>query len=319
MRGMPVILRWGLRALRSGLCLALLFLPAPALAVEGGMSPYAKGFGGFMAGLVPPPGFYSSYIFYHFQGSADALPRNGITELNVSAHADLDLYEGTWITDATILGGRYGVSAAFDYLDTGLRGILSLPTGAQQAKLHTGGLSDSLLSPVILGWDSGNWHWNTDLLIYVPTGTYHTTQHLNVGKNIWGFMPQAGLTWFDPKSGWDVSGQLTYVTMTRNDATDYQSGDILHFDWGAGLHFGNDKEYEIGINGSVMDQLGNDSGKGAVLGPFKAQSFGIGPAVSWRTNAGAVPFSFAAKWETDVSSHNALHGDVFMLSVTAIF
>ena len=36
---------------------------------------------------------------------------------------------------------------------------------------------------------------------------------------------------------------------------------------------------EIGVNGSVMDQLGNDSGRGAVLGPFKAQSFGVGPAI----------------------------------------
>ena len=70
-----------MRFLRSALCIAVLLFPAPALAVEGGMSPYAKGFGGFMAGLVPPPGYYSSYIFYHFQGSADALPRNGISRI----------------------------------------------------------------------------------------------------------------------------------------------------------------------------------------------------------------------------------------------
>src|SRR3569833_1461920 len=265
-----------MRFLRSALCIAILLFPVPALAVEGGMRPYAKGFGGFMAGLVPPPVYYSSYIFYHFQGSADALPRSGIIELIVSGHADLDLYEGTWVTDYTILGGRYGVSAAFDYLDEGLKATLALPAGAQQAKLHTGGLSDSLLSPIILGWDSGNWHWNADLLIYVPTAPYHTTQHLNVGKNIWGFMPQAGVTWYDPKSGWDISGQLTYVSMTRNHATDYQSGDILHFDWGTGLHFGNDKVYEIGINGSVMGQIGGDSGKGAVLGPFLVFCFGFG-------------------------------------------
>ena len=160
-----------MRLLRSALCIAALLLPAPALAVEGGTSPYPKGFGGFLSGVTPAPGTYASYIFYYFHGSADASTRNGIAEFNVGAHADLNLLEGTWITDATILGGRYGVSGAFDYLDTGLEGTFSLPGGAQQAKLHTGGMSDSLLSPIILGWDSGNWHWNTDLLIYVPTGS----------------------------------------------------------------------------------------------------------------------------------------------------
>jgi hypothetical protein len=308
-----------MRFLRAAICLAVLLLPAPALAVEGGVSPYAKGFGGFMAGVLAPAGTYASYIFYYLHGSAGAVARNDIAELNVGASADLHLLEGTWVTDAPFLGGRYGASLAVSYLDTGLNATLALPMGAQQAKLHTGGVSDSLLSPIILGWDSGNWHWNTDLLIYVPTGAYHTTQQLNVGKNIWAFMPQVGVTWFDPQSGWDISGQLTYVTMTRNDATDYQSGDILHFDWGTGLHFGAKQQWEIGVNGSVMDQLSGDSGRGAVLGPFKAQSFGIGPAITWHTMLDNVPFSFTGKWESDFSSRNTIAGNVFMVTATAVF
>lgn len=308
-----------MRLVRSALCIAALLLPAPALAVEGAISPYLKGSGGFMSGALPPPGIYTSYIFYYLHGSADAATRDGIAEFNLGAHADVSLFEGTWVTDATVLGGRYGVMGAVDYLDTGLSATLSLPAGPKNAKLQTGGISDSLLSPIMLGWDAGNLHWNTDLLIYVPTGSYHTTQHLNVGKNIWAFMPQFGVTWFDPASGWDISGQLTYVSMTRNDATDYQSGDILHFDWGTGLHFGANQEWEIGVNGSVMHQLTGDSGSGAVLGPFKAESFGVGPAVSWRTNLKGVPFSLSAKWESDFSSRNTVGGDVFLFSATAVF
>jgi hypothetical protein len=309
-----------MRALRFACAAAAtLTFSAPALAVETGISPYLKGFGGFMSGAVPPPGLYTSYIFYYLHGSADAATRSGVAEFNLGGHADVSLAQGTWVTDWTILGGRYGVSGAVDYLDTGLNATLSLPTGPRNAKLQTGGISDSLLSPIILGWDSGNWHWNTDLLIYVPTAPYHPAQHLNVGKNIWAFMPQAGLTWSDPQSGWDISGQLTYVSMTRNHATDYQSGDILHFDWGTGLHFGANQEWEIGVNGSVMHQLTGDSGKGAVLGPFKAQSFGVGPAVTWRTNWKGVPFSLSTKWESDFSARNTLAGDVFMFSATAVF
>jgi len=298
---------------------AALTFSTPAWSVETAVSPYAKGFGGFMAGVVPPPGYYASYIFYYLHGSADASTRNGVAEFNLGAHADLNLYQGTWVSDWTVLGGRYGVSGAFGYVGSGLQATLSLPAGAQNAKLKTGGISDSLLSPIILGWDSGNWHWNTDLLIYVPTAPYHSTQYLNVGKNIWGFMPQVGVTWFDPQSGWDISGQLTYVTTTRNHATDYQSGDILHFDWGTGLHFGANQEWEVGVNGSVMHQLTGDSGRGAVLGPFKAESFGVGPAVTWHTDWKGVPFSLSTKWESDFSSRNTLGGDVFMFTASAAF
>src|SRR3954462_12874706 len=101
--------------LTTGLCLS-----TPALAVESAISPYAKGFGGFMAGVLPPPGIYASYIFYYLHGSADTATRNGGVEFNLGAHADLNLFQGTWVTDATILGGRYGVSGAFGYVDTGL-------------------------------------------------------------------------------------------------------------------------------------------------------------------------------------------------------
>src|SRR3569833_4354834 len=118
-----------MRFLRSALCIAILLFPVPARAVEGGMSPYAKGFGGFMAGLVPPPGYYSSYIFYHIQGSADALPRSGIIELNVSGHADLDLYEGTWVTDYLFLGGCFGVCVVFVFFVVGFLVFLVLLVG----------------------------------------------------------------------------------------------------------------------------------------------------------------------------------------------
>jgi hypothetical protein len=308
-----------MRILGIGL-VAMLAVSAPgrALAVEGGSSPYLKGFTGFMSGVEPPPGVYISDIFYYFHGSVGAEVRDGRAEFDIGAHADINLLDGTWVTDATVLGGRYAVSAAMSYLDTGLNATIAGPLGSQNAHLHTGGISDTLLSPVMLGWDAGDWHWNTGLLILVPTGVYHQGA-LNVGKNVWGFMPQASLTWYSPASGLDVSGTLTYVTTTRNDATDYQSGDILHFDWGIGWHFGQKQEWEIGVNGSVMEQVTGDSGSGAVLGPLEAESFGVGPAVTYRTSLGHTPLSFGAKWVSDFSSHRTIGGDALVMTMTAVF
>jgi hypothetical protein len=171
---------------------------------------------------------------------------------------------------------------------------------------------------VILGWNDGNLHWNFNFTVYVPTGSYEKGQ-LSVGKNIWAFMPALALTWYDPKSGLDVSGALTYVTQTNNDATDYQSGDLLHFDWGIGLHLGAKQEWEAGIVGNLVEQINGDSGSGAVLGPLEAESAGIGPALTYNTVLGATPASFSLKWESDFVAHKTFGGDVVSVSATFVF
>ncbi len=306
--------------MRKFLLAAVIAMLAPqtAVAVEGGTSPYLKGIAGFMSGVVPPQGFYLTNSFYYFHGAADAQVRGGQVELDAGMHVDVNLLQGTYVSDLRILGGRYAVGVAATYAGAGLNATVAGPGGAVTRKDGTSGFSDSLLNPITLGWDSGNMHWMTGLQILAPTGSYHLGQ-LSPGKNIWAFMPQAGATWFDPASGWDVSGLLTYVTMTRNEATDYQSGDILHFDWGIGWHFGAGQAWEIGLNGSVMQQLSGDGGTGALLGPLKAQSFGIGPAVSYRTEFEGTPLAFSAKWESDFSSRQAFGGDVFMMTASIVF
>jgi hypothetical protein len=106
--------------------------------------------------------------------------------------------------------------------------------------------------------------------------------------------------------------------MTNNTATNYQSGDIVHLDWAIGEHFGEKGAWEAGIAGNVVEQISGDSGSGAQLGPFKAESFGLGPAISYQTVLGHVPLSLAARWEHDLTHHNTFDGDVVSLSATAV-
>jgi len=146
-------------------------------------------------------------------------------------------------------------------------------------------------APVAIGWDHGNFHWNGSFSLYLPTGGYERGQ-VNIGRNVVGFMPGGALTWFDPASGWDVSGALTFVSMTRNAATDYQSGDLLQLDWAIGNHV--TPNWEIGLAANLVQQLNADSGTGAKLGAFKAQSFGLGPAVNYTGKWGDTPVSFSA-------------------------
>jgi len=298
------------------LAAALLALTSPALAVEGNLSPYLKGLPGFMAGYVPPQeGVYLSDIYYYYSGSAGAEVRDGKVEFNVDVTLNADLLEAIYVTDWHPLGGTYAFGGAVGYVWAGLDASVTGPLGTISISPSTAGIGDSLILPALIGWHSGNFHWSTALFVYAPTGPYHSGG-LNVGKNIWGFMPQFALTWFDPKSGWDVSGALTYVTMTTNDATQYESGDILHFDWGVGLHFGPGEAWEAGVVGNVVQQIGADRGAGAQLGPNKAQSLGIGPAVSYSAAIGHMPLSFGVKWEHDFDAHNTFEGDMVNATLT---
>lgn len=289
---------------------------APAHAVEGGLSPYAKGFVGFMSGFVPPEeGFYASDIYYYFHGSVDAEVRNGIAEFGIDTTLNVDFLLGTYVTDFHILGGQYAFGGAVGWAWAGLDATLSGPFGDREVSLNNNGFGDMLLTPATLGWHEGNFHWSLSAIILAPTGSYSTNE-LSVSKNIWAFMPQFAITYFDPASGLDASAAIIYVTMTRNTATDYQSGDLLHLDWGLGMHFGEGLAWEAGVVGNVVQQVGADRGTGAKLGPLKAESFAIGPSISYNTKIGKSPLSLSAKWEHDLVSHNTFGGDIVSVSAT---
>src|SRR5262245_46372926 len=100
--------RFGLKAAAAIGALTIAMTAAePAAAEEGGMSPYLKGFAGFMYGYVPPQGglFAPTTAWYHFDGDAGADVRNGRVETDLHISLDAVLAGGTYITDWHILGG----------------------------------------------------------------------------------------------------------------------------------------------------------------------------------------------------------------------
>jgi len=296
--------------------LALVCLAGPAYAVEEGLSIYPKGYAGFMSGVLPPDaGFYLTNSYYFFKGSAGREVRNGNVEADVNVELNADFLDATFVSDWHVLGATYAYGVAVDYAWANLDASVQTPRGGINLSAQDDAIGDSFLQPIILGWHDGVLNWTLAMNIYVPTGAYQLRQ-LNIGRNVWGFMPQFGFTYFNPDTGLDISGTLVYVTMTENTATQYQSGDILHLDWALGKHFG---AWEFGVNGNIVEQLGADRGSGARLGPFKAESLGIGPGLSYATTIGSTPANFAARWERDFNAHNTFRGDVVVASATFVF
>ena len=94
---------------------------------------------------------------------------------------------------------------------------------------------------------------------------------------------------------------------TENDDTGYQTGQELHLDVVLNQFFSD--TFAIGIHGFYLKQITGDSGGGALLGDFKAEAAGVGPALLWTTKIGNQDVSFIAKWLHEFHAENRLEGD----------
>jgi hypothetical protein len=295
-----------------------LFSAGSAQAFEQGLSLYPKGFAGFMSGFVPPqPGLLVlNPYYYHFNGTAGAIVRDGEVELGVKLNEDAIFVQGVYVTGWKIFGANYSVGGAVAYAWADISASVTGPLGNTfNISKSNNDVADTIIMPVNLSWHSGNWHTSAALSIYAPTGPY-SRGNLNIGRNMWAAIPTFAATWFDMASGWDLSGSFAFVIPGENDATDYRSGVVFQADLAIGKHFG---AWEIGVGGNIVQQITDDSGSGAQLGGFRMQSFGIGPAINYTAMIGQAPLTFSAKWEPDISATNTIKGDVVTASLAFVF
>ncbi len=75
----------------------------------------------------------------------------------------------------------------------------------------------------------------------------------------------------------------------------------------------------VGVHGFYHLQITGDSGTGAILGDFKAESAGVGPAILWMAQIGDRAVSFSMKWIHEFHAENRPEGDNFYFSVSTSF
>jgi hypothetical protein len=164
----------------------------------------------------------------------------------------------------------------------------------------------------MLGQQIGANHWKTGVRLYAPTGHYDAGSLAQGGLNYWTYSPFIGLTHVVPGKR-EISVHTGYDIRERNTDIDYKSGDVWHLDAVAALY--TDLQTSIGITGSVYQQVEPDSGRGAILGAFKARSYTVGPI--FRHMAGNMNFEF--KWLPEFSVQNRPEGNTFWLNFGSQF
>jgi hypothetical protein len=291
----------------------------PAAALEGGQSPYLKGFRDFQGTILPlDPGLYLRIETYLYGGSGtfQAPPP---TRLRVNAKIDdvSQLIGPTVVTPWRLLGGTYALSARVTGSDLFVQRTQVTPRGATTAEGRVEGANDIQLTPFVLGWNAGNFHWNVSTSFWLPTGPYQSRRIANTGRNYQSLGPGVGLAYLDPQSGWEASAAATVIFSSGNPATHYHSGDVLHIDYSLAMHPVSD--LKVGLVGYVMQQLTADSGTGAIFGSNISHVAAIGPAVGYNFSVGDVPMTLQAKYYREFFAQNTTRGNAGSLTLRVKF
>ncbi|MGI9263344.1 MAG: SphA family protein [Gammaproteobacteria bacterium] len=291
---------------------AMLLGASTVAAGEGGYSNYVPGFYGDLALAVEPPdGVSIRNDFYAYSADGSRSVRSG--QLEASAEIDLryDYVTILYKPGVEVLGGQvaFGITPSIGYMDIDARvqaGDTVLGVGDDRL-----GVGDITLA-ANLYWSSGKFNYMWANYLVTPTGTYDANETANTGLNYWTFETDVAVTYFNEETGQDYSVVAGYGYNTENDDTDYQTGDEFHID--VVLTQFLSESVGIGVNGFFFRQLSGDSGSGAVLGGFKGEASGFGPALYWLRNVSGKDVAFTFKWLHEFDVKHRLKGDHLFVS-----
>ena len=303
----------------SLLAAALITAPA-AQAMEGGYSNYGPGFyGDFGVAVAPAPGFYLRKDFYYY--SADESRGRFVQNREIRAGLDLRtamcMTTGLMVLEREVLGGRYAFGAAVPVVYSELSSKLSVGARTVPDEADRLAIGDVGVVPASLFWSFGNLHLNVYESVMVPIGSYDKDRTINGGLNYWSFDTVLAATYLDPKRGHELSAAVGYIYNTENHDTTSHRGQEVHVDCMVNQFLS--EKVAVGLHGFYYKQVTGDSGKGAILGDFKGEAAGIGPAAMYATKIRGKDLILTAKWLHEVHAEHRLAGDHVLFSVTLGF
>ena len=272
---------------------ALLGAAVAANATEGGLSVYPNGTENFMLGALPPPGVYGMVFGNHYE--ATRVNDNSGNDLNIpnfKVQANVVAGRLAWVLGTKLMGGDLVAHVIIPMVNLNV----NVP-GASQSKSGVGDITTGLG----VGFHhSPNLHSVAAVDLFLPTGAYSKTELANIGKNHFAFEPVYAVSYIDP-NGFNGDLKFGYIVNSKNDATNFTSGNEFHFDYAAGWGMGNG--WTVGFGGYVYQQTTDDSGTGA--NSNHASAMAIGPSIKYDSGKG---WFGTLKFENEFNVKNRAQG-----------
>jgi hypothetical protein len=295
-----------------------LWLPGQSYAAESGAGFYLLGSKGPAAAVMPPPGVYFQndiYVYSGELGGGTQLPTGGKIAVGVEGKAAIEIPTVIWVLPEEVMGGHLGLSASLPvgWKETSADVTLTRPLGGVISGSTTDPvftMGDPLVSAFV-GWEAGDFHYQVGTLVNIPIGDYQDGELSNIAFHHWGADVFAAATWLDPETGIDVSGVLGMTFNAENPATDYRTGNELHFEWAVSKQV--NEQFSAGLIGYYYNQVTGDSGDGAAR-PFKGEASAIGATIGWNFKFGEHPVAARIKYFHEFNVTNRAEGDAVYLS-----
>jgi hypothetical protein len=318
--------------IRISIVAGALALALNVRATQSGATHHISGSYVDFSGMPPTePGFYLLNYFLdydhgQFSGGKD-LPFGGVFAAGVTVNSQAEVPMGIYAYPFSFQNITFssGIAVPFVWMNvkasaTYNRNGNQISAGAEQS---VSGLGDIQLMPIMAGWTNGDFRVSGLFNIFAPTGDYTTGQLANQGLGYWTFEPMLACTWLSSKIGTEFSAFAGLDFNTENTDASYQSGDIFHLDATLAQHlplFGG--IVGAGASAFYLKQITDDSNKSGSLinlGGFEAESYGVGPTISYVHPIGKSTLVADGSWLPQLHTENTLKGNLFWVKLTLAF
>ncbi|HBF31587.1 transporter [Rhizobium sp.] len=258
---------------------------------------------GVPIGASPPPGLYFGVLNALFNGSVYF---NG-QQIPVKKTVAVSVGQFQWVPGYTVLGGSYKAMLTIPFIYAHQKAY-----GESSEQV---GLGDITIAPANLSWMiAPGIFMSGGLSFTLPTGSFSTERsYVSTGTNRFATVINTGFSYL--RDGWNLSADFNYFFYTKNDNTNYRSGDEFLMNWTAMKDFG---AFSFGPVGYWRKQVADDINYGTYYGGVsngRAEQVGLGFGLSKKFGNVTATLNYTH----DVKKENTLSGGtVFLNFVTPI-
>ena len=245
---------------------------------------------GLKSGSQPPP------LVYVYR-TDDVRDRDG-NRLPIDASITSVAYGGgiNVVTTKKILGGFYGFQVLFPFAaNNRLQGTeIDMNPG--------GGLTDSVIAPLSLGWHSKRADAIAGYSIFVPTGRYTDGATDNTGFGMWGHELSFGTTvYLNETKQYHAATLVSFDFQSKKEDSETKVGNAMNLEGGVGGDFLKGG-LTVGLNYYAALKLTDDRIEGipGILIRGKDKVFALGPEVQLALARGGKLYGFLKvnyQWE----------------------
>jgi hypothetical protein len=237
---------------------------------------HIKGTVGLKSGSQAPSGVYFIAPLFYLYEADEVKDRDGARR-PFGADLTTQIYGGgiNVVTNRKLFGGLYGFQVVF-------------PVGANNRMQGTeidanpgAGLSDTVITPMSLGWHAKRADATAGYTLFVPTGRYTDGANNNTGLGMWGHELSVGTTvYLSGSRQWHAATLATFDFQSKKEDSETKVGNAMNLEGGLGGDFLRGG-LTAGLNYYTSFKLTDDQIEGFpdILIRGKNKVFALGPEV----------------------------------------